>query len=398
MHINVKTSLFLKFAFARTYFIWCGEFNEYPESITMSDQPQTRGALLIDEMMRIGARSYDERDPVAADNATQLRRHLLADPRFVEYSLEYINSAEIPENKKTDLRNQTRIAHEEALSQVPASLQNPAIQTQVNGLYDRFNNKGRADAGYTAPTPLTDEQNFAVQSRFIPQGSPVRVAARQHAGPVKATAVTAASVTREDSPKESPRRSVGQPENHDGVMAYTIKKGDNLSKIARDQYDLTDPKQIHQKAMEIARYNHLPNANRISVGQTLNLPGLAPQTQQPTDIIVNTARLNAGHAFSGGTTAAGKPLDTALGNDWARATAMVPESGLFAGIKPLADQQILKTVSIPETTNNIAPPSLLGDAWKFGGTHVPVYLRLPETAETPVIDSAKPAPMLPVAP
>jgi len=56
------------------------------------------------------------------------------------------------------------------------------------------------------------------------------------------------------------------------MATYTVKKGDTLSKIAK-QYGTT--------VAELARLNNIANPNFIRVGQTLNLPGAQEQPAQP---------------------------------------------------------------------------------------------------------------------
>lgn len=52
---------------------------------------------------------------------------------------------------------------------------------------------------------------------------------------------------------------------------YTIKSGDNLWKIARQQFGLTNNTEIANKVNEIAKANHLKSANSIFVGSKLDL-------------------------------------------------------------------------------------------------------------------------------
>lgn len=57
---------------------------------------------------------------------------------------------------------------------------------------------------------------------------------------------------------------------------YTVKPGDTLASIAVQAYKRATPRLLD----DICRSNGMRNANRISLGQTLNLPQYRPQARQ----------------------------------------------------------------------------------------------------------------------
>lgn len=61
-------------------------------------------------------------------------------------------------------------------------------------------------------------------------------------------------------------------------MDYSIKSGDTLWNIAKQQYNLTSDRDIQAKIAEIAKENNITDINSIISGSTLTLPGLEATT------------------------------------------------------------------------------------------------------------------------
>jgi LysM repeat protein len=62
----------------------------------------------------------------------------------------------------------------------------------------------------------------------------------------------------------------------DESRSYTVKKGDHLLKIVREQYGEHLPPTSHNEIVDlIVRHNNLPSRDRIYPGQVLKLPGVS---------------------------------------------------------------------------------------------------------------------------
>ncbi len=57
------------------------------------------------------------------------------------------------------------------------------------------------------------------------------------------------------------------------MTSYTVKQNDNLWKIVKREYGLTNDKDIANKVNELAKANHMSSPNTIFVGKTINLVG-----------------------------------------------------------------------------------------------------------------------------
>ena len=57
-------------------------------------------------------------------------------------------------------------------------------------------------------------------------------------------------------------------------MDYVVKEGDNLCKIAKQQYNITNDGEAYKKALQIAEENGLKDPNLIFTGNTLKLANL----------------------------------------------------------------------------------------------------------------------------
>lgn len=67
--------------------------------------------------------------------------------------------------------------------------------------------------------------------------------------------------------------------------SYQVKSGDNLWKIVKDTFKLTDASKINEKVKEIAELNNIKNMNSIFIGQKLNLG----QTENNQNTLPETA-------------------------------------------------------------------------------------------------------------
>ena len=67
--------------------------------------------------------------------------------------------------------------------------------------------------------------------------------------------------------------------------SYQVQSGDNLWKIVKDAFKLTDSNKINEKVKEIAELNNIKNMNSIFIGQKLNLG----QTENNQNTLPETA-------------------------------------------------------------------------------------------------------------
>lgn len=87
-------------------------------------------------------------------------------------------------------------------------------------------------------------------------------------------------------PNVAPTEPARPQEDQRTTYGYTVERGDNLWNIAREQYGLTKPRDIQRAVDYIAQLNNMgegTNANRISIGQELQLPtSPTPPAQTPS--------------------------------------------------------------------------------------------------------------------
>jgi len=61
------------------------------------------------------------------------------------------------------------------------------------------------------------------------------------------------------------------------MVNYSVKKGDNLWTIIKNQYGLTNSKDIANKVNEVAKANNISNPNSIFAGEKINMADLLPE-------------------------------------------------------------------------------------------------------------------------
>lgn len=101
---------------------------------------------------------------------------------------------------------------------------------------------------------------------------------------------TTTPIAAADMPVPQPNVAPTEPaplqEDQRTSYGYTVERGDNLWNIAREQYGLTKPRDIQRAVDYIAQLNNMgtgTNANRLSIGQELQLPtSPTPPAQTPS--------------------------------------------------------------------------------------------------------------------
>lgn len=334
----------------------------------MAGTPKTRGTLIANEIDVLQARANDTSNPTAASDALYVSSALIADPRYLAMALDNIDSMTLlSAEERQNLRNSTLDTHQSSKDFIAGQPQNAALKQQAIAILDRVQREGVPDTPTVAASPDTLEPGASSSPDAPGSSAPLQT-------------------------------------------EYTVKEGDSLSKIARDHYGLTDPKEMYEKALELARQNGIDNPDLIKAGRKLILPDVtAPESSAALDQIMSRGfhQNSDGERCIVGTTAGGRSLDTVLSSQWTQAI------GQNWGLTNFRTMEYRGPYTDPaaQTSSLLGGPykldsgnsgitgftmagrplnTALGDAWALGVNGAD-FSRTPSLGAAPAADTSRPS-------
>jgi nucleoid-associated protein YgaU len=417
----------------------------------MASTPKTRGTIIADEIDVLQARANDTSNPAAASDALYVSSALMADPRYLAQAFDHIDSMGLSATERERLRNSTLDAHQSSKEFIAGKPNNAALKQQATAILDRAEREGvpstptvsattgspnTPQAGFldsvqsladkVAANPNGEDAKFALYVQSDPRFMQSTNEALQASGQPESTQASMRGIaqtlhdvserqTRLAPPDDAMKAKVdafyqntAKPEAAPVQTEYTVKEGDSLSKIARDHYGLTDPKEMYEKALELARQNGIDNPDLIKPGQKLNIPNAtAPESSAALDQIMSRGldQNSDGKQCIVGTTAGGRSLDTVLSNQWTQAI------GQNLGLTNFRTMEYRGPYANPDQSSSLlAGPykldsgnggitgftmagkplnTALGDAWALGVNGAD-FSRAPSLGAAPAVDTSKP--------
>ncbi len=234
--------------------------------------------------------------------------YIQADSRYLTYLNDYLDATPgIADADKTRIRAEAQDAHAKSNATLndPTYSFSTAIAGMTNDFYFAIENEDRATLGALAQSPLQvaalpPQESLTDTMTDIDLMVPAII-------PDPAAGLTVTPIVPEDfryvPPVVEPRTQeivldeiqVTADTPRPAAADYTVKSGDSLWRIAKEQFGLTSHTDIARAVEHLAAANNLSsgtNANHMSIGQVLKIPG-ADTLAAPSQTPLNWAALDA---------------------------------------------------------------------------------------------------------